>query len=227
MEAVAQPSSENSSDRTATTGGGVASDRLRVHAHLYKPRLKNSSLVPDFQAELRQYASKQGRNAALEYATALGTPEVAPRRAGPFNVPQSMSFASEGVDSALVCDTPCDCLDMEALQQNVLIPHVGAADTSCFPTSTGTARRAFLLKVETPATSDVEAALDQTTEEYISLLIGLVNAIPKPKKGSDSKDAGKGDKIEELASEMESEGGGLPVSFPGDLDAVSLVMLHL
>ncbi len=72
MEAVAQPPPETASDRTANTGGGVASDRLRVHAHLYKPRLKASSTVPDFQAELRQFASKQGRNAALEYATALG-----------------------------------------------------------------------------------------------------------------------------------------------------------
>ena len=78
MEAVAQPPPDTSSDRTATSGGGVASDRLRVHAHFYKPRLKTSSLVPDFQAELRQYASKQGRAAALEYATALGTPEAAP-----------------------------------------------------------------------------------------------------------------------------------------------------
>lgn len=72
MEAVAQPPPGTASDRTTATGGGVASDRLRVHAHLYKPRLKSSGTVPDFQAELRQYASKQGRNAALEYATALG-----------------------------------------------------------------------------------------------------------------------------------------------------------
>ena len=62
------------------------------------------------------------------------------------------------------------------------------------------------MKAETPATSDVEAALDQAAEEYISLLIGLVNALPKPKKGADSKDAGKVDEVEELASEMESEG---------------------
>ncbi len=62
------------------------------------------------------------------------------------------------------------------------------------------------MKAETPATSDVEATLDQAAEEYISLLIGLVNALPKPKKGADGKDAGKVDEVEELASEMESEG---------------------
>ena len=67
------------------------------------------------------------------------------------------------------------------------------------------------MKAQTPATSDVEAALDQTAEDYISLLIGLVNALPKPKKAVDSKDAGKGDEIEELALQMESEGAGLSV----------------
>ena len=72
MEAVAQPHPDAPSDRTANTGGGTAADNLRVHAHLYKPRLKTSSAVPDFQSELRQYASKQGRNIATEYATALG-----------------------------------------------------------------------------------------------------------------------------------------------------------
>ena len=75
MEAVAQSPPETASGRTTAIGGGVASDRLRVHAHLYKPRLKTSSTVPAFQAELRQHASKQGRNAALEYATALGATE--------------------------------------------------------------------------------------------------------------------------------------------------------
>ncbi len=73
MEAVAKPPPDMASDRTANTGGGTASERLRVHAHLYKPRLKSSSVIRDFQSELRQYASKQGRNTALEYATALGT----------------------------------------------------------------------------------------------------------------------------------------------------------
>ena len=58
----------------ALQGAGIASDRLRVHAHLYKPRLKTSTAAPDFQTELRQYASRQGRNAAVEYATALGVP---------------------------------------------------------------------------------------------------------------------------------------------------------
>ena len=72
MEAVAQQRPDAASDRTSTTGAGTASDRLRVHAHLYKPRLKTSSAAPDFQAELRQYASRQGRDAAIAYATALG-----------------------------------------------------------------------------------------------------------------------------------------------------------
>ena len=91
MEATAQPPPEAASDRTANTGGGVASDRLRVHAHLYKPRLKTSSIVPDFQAELRQNASKQGRNAALEYATALG--EIHLARASLMDVLHPMPFA--------------------------------------------------------------------------------------------------------------------------------------
>ncbi len=72
MEAVAEQRPDATSDRTSTAGAGTASDRLRVHAHLYKPRLKTSDAAPDFQAELRQYASRQGRNAAVEYATALG-----------------------------------------------------------------------------------------------------------------------------------------------------------
>ena len=72
MEAVAQQRPDAASDRTSAAGAGTASDRLRVHAHLYKPRLKTSSAAPDFQAELRQYASRQGRNAAVDYATALG-----------------------------------------------------------------------------------------------------------------------------------------------------------
>lgn len=69
------------------------------------------------------------------------------------------------------------------------------------------------MKAETPGTSDVEAALDQAAEDYISLLIGLLNALPKPKKGGDSKDGGKGDEVDELALEMESEGG-MPPGFP-------------
>ena len=65
------------------------------------------------------------------------------------------------------------------------------------------------MKAETPATSDVEAALDQTAEDYVSLLIGLVNALPKPKKGADSKDAGNRDEVDEFALEMEADSGGL------------------
>lgn len=65
------------------------------------------------------------------------------------------------------------------------------------------------MKAETPATSDVESALDQAAQDYISLLIGLVNAPLKPGKEADAKDAGKGDEIEELAQEMDSESGGL------------------
>ncbi len=43
----------------------------------------------------------------------------------------------------------------------------------------GAARQAFLAKAETPATSDVEDALSAKTEEYIALLLGLVNSLPK------------------------------------------------
>ncbi len=46
--------------------------------------------------------------------------------------------------------------------------------------TTGAARQAFLAKADTPGTSDVEAALDQKAEEYIALLLGLINALPKP-----------------------------------------------
>lgn len=75
--------------------------------------------------------------------------------------------------------------------------------------STGTARRAFVMKADTPATSDVEAALDQAAQEYIALLIGLINAPKKQRKGGESKDAGKGDEIEELALDMEQPSTGM------------------
>ena len=68
------------------------------------------------------------------------------------------------------------------------------------------------MKAETPATSDVESALDQAAQEYISLLIGLVNSPPKLGKGAEAKDAGKGDEVEELAQEMESDTAGLSPS---------------
>lgn len=56
----------------------------------------------------------------------------------------------------------------------------------------GAARQAFLVKADTPGTSDVEAALDQKAEEYIALLLGIINALPKPHpKGSkDSSNVG-------------------------------------
>ncbi|CAK0784762.1 hypothetical protein CVIRNUC_007966 [Coccomyxa viridis] len=143
MEAVAEQRPDATSDRTSTAGAGTASDRLRVHAHLYKPRLKTSDAAPDFQAELRQYASRQGRNAAVEYATALGS-----------------------------------------------------------------ARRAFVIKAETPVTSDVEAALDEATKEYISLLVGLINALPKQKRQAESSTAKQEDEAEELAAGMEPSAQG-------------------
>lgn len=75
--------------------------------------------------------------------------------------------------------------------------------------STGTARRAFVMKADTPATSNVEAALDQVAQEYIALLIGLINAPEKPRKAGESKDAGKGDEIDELALDMEHPSAGM------------------
>ena len=74
----------------------------------------------------------------------------------------------------------------------------------------GAARRAFLIKAETPGTSDVEAGLDQAAEEYISLLVGLINALPKPTKEAGSTDvAGKGDEAQELALEMDAQSSGM------------------
>ena len=74
----------------------------------------------------------------------------------------------------------------------------------------GAARRAFLIKAETPGTSDVEAGLDQAAEEYISLLLGLINALPKPTKEAGSTDAaGKGDEAQELALEMGASSSGM------------------
>jgi hypothetical protein len=37
-------------------------------------------------------------------------------------------------------------------------------------------------KVETPATSDVDAALEEKAGEYIALLLGMINALPKTAK---------------------------------------------
>lgn len=66
MEAVAQ-------SEAAPQHGGTSGDRLVIHPHLYKPRLKTSTSSADFQSELRQYANgRQGRNAAQDYAAALG-----------------------------------------------------------------------------------------------------------------------------------------------------------
>jgi hypothetical protein len=54
----------------------------------------------------------------------------------------------------------------------------------------GAARQAFLVKADTPGTSDIEAALDQKAEEYIALLLGIINALPKPHpKGSKDSSA--------------------------------------
>ncbi len=66
MEAVAQK-------ETVPHNGGTSSDRLVIHPHLLKPRLKSSTTSADFQSQLRQYANgKQGRNTSQEYAAALG-----------------------------------------------------------------------------------------------------------------------------------------------------------
>ena len=112
METTAQLPPEAESDRTANTGGGVASDRLRVHAHLYKPRLKTSSIVPDFQAELRQNASKQGKSAALEYATALGGAHRAPRWASLIDVfsPCPLHACQHRVETQSLCALGCNVL---------------------------------------------------------------------------------------------------------------------
>lgn len=70
------------------------------------------------------------------------------------------------------------------------------------------------MKAETPVTSDVEAGLDQAAKEYISLLVGLVNALPKAKKGAQNKDAAKGYEAEELASGMEPSSEGVRAPLP-------------
>ncbi|BDA48020.1 probable BRO1 domain-containing protein BROX [Coccomyxa sp. Obi] len=105
---------------TAPQHGGTSVDRLVIHPHLLKPRLKPSAATADFASQLRQHAtSKQGKTLAQEYVAALGS-----------------------------------------------------------------ARQAFLIKADTPGTSDVEAALDQKAEEYIALLLGLINALPKTPESS-------------------------------------------
>ena len=52
----------------------------------------------------------------------------------------------------------------------------------------GAARQAFLVKVETPATSHVEDVLDEKGQGYIALLLGLVNALPKAAQQGSSPD---------------------------------------
>ena len=203
MEAVSQPRPDAPSDRTANTGGGTAADNLRVHAHLYKPRLKTSSAIPDFQSELRQYASKQGRNAAMEYATALG--------AGQWATPVEIYL----YPIFQCCCLTCKCLCLSLLAELPLLlksQHHGIHGlmTNVQWNCLGAARRAFLIKAETPGTSDVEAGLDQAAEEYISLLVGLINALPKPTKEAGGTDAaGKGDQVQELALEMEASSSGM------------------
>ena len=79
--------------------------------------------------------------------------------------------------------------------------------------STGTARRAFVMKADTPATSNVEAALDQAAQEYIALLIGLINAPQEPRKEVESKDARNGDEMEELTLDPKPSAGMLGFTF--------------
>ena len=61
-------------------------------------------------------------------------------------------------------------------------------------------------------TSDVEAALDEAAKEYISLLVGLINALPKQKRQAESGTAKQEDEAEELAAGMEPSAQGTSVT---------------
>ena len=67
------------------------------------------------------------------------------------------------------------------------------------------------MKVETPVTSDVEAALDEAAKEYVSLLIGLINALPKQKRPGDIT-VRQEDEAEELAAGMGPSAQGMSVT---------------
>ena len=68
------------------------------------------------------------------------------------------------------------------------------------------------MKAETPVTSDVEAALDEAAKEYVSLLVGLINALPKQKRQAESGTARQEDEAEELAAGMEPSAQGMSVT---------------
>lgn len=87
----------------------------------------------------------------------------------------------------------------------------------------GSARQAFLIKADTPGTSDVEAALDQTAEEYIALLYGLINALPKTPESS--KDVSKD--TSEAASLTHPEGDLMVVSMCEVLATVWALIPHM
>ena len=71
MEAVAQqPSAGTPAEQTAY--GGAIGDRLRIHPHLFSPRLKSCATNADFETPLRRYSLRQGRSAVQDYAAALG-----------------------------------------------------------------------------------------------------------------------------------------------------------
>ncbi|CAL8462981.1 g2515 [Coccomyxa elongata] len=138
---------------TAPQRGGTSGDRLVIHPHLLKPRLKASAATADFTSQLRQYATnKQGKNLAQDYVAALGS-----------------------------------------------------------------ARQAFLTKADTPGTSDVEAALDQKAEEYIALLLGLINALPKTPKSS--KDASRDANDPASLTHLEGDVAEGPVEATPETDA--------
>lgn len=73
----------------------------------------------------------------------------------------------------------------------------------------GAARHAFLAKAGTPGTSDVDAALDERAEEYIALLLGLINALPK----AQDKNTAAADKNTSSPANPSNPAG----NFPADL----------
>ena len=85
------------------------------------------------------------------------------------------------------------------------------------------------MKAETPVTSNVEAALDEAAKDYISLLVGLINALPKQKRQAASSTARQEDEAEELAAGMEPSAQGMSVidRFCHLLGACCLVLAKL
>lgn len=165
MEAVAQK--EQPTEQTGRTGS-IGAD-FRIHPHLLKPKLKASAGSIDFQTQLRQYASgRQGRSVAQEYALALG---------------EELSALFNSLYAAYIsCATK--------IQPQLACMLAVLCIKGTFPCDVGAARHAFVTQADTPATSDVDAALDKKAEEYIALLLGLINTVPRSSKLEPSPEGG-------------------------------------